>query len=215
MDDGLLEILQVPWLSNEDIWQKADEFRNHHWDCGIPVDIEWIVEKRLEMYITPIPRLKSLTGADAFILGNLSEILYDQDCKSGNRIRFSIAEEVGHYKLHENQIRLLRTNLTYDEWIDTIKKIPEAVWTRADSQAREFAGRLLVPQEELFNSIKKLEPAICQAREILKDGLNKNELFNYISPPIAKTFQVSEQSVYLRLNREEVEKHIDFLKDLQ
>jgi Zn-dependent peptidase ImmA (M78 family) len=166
------------------------------------------------MLITPVPNLKPLTGAEAFILGNLSEILYDQACFD-NRIRFSIAEEVGHYELHNKQIRLLRSNSTYEEWINTITEIPEEVWTRADIQAKEFAGRLLVPKENLIQSVKCLEPEINKAKEILKDGINKAELFSYIGPAIAKHFQVSDQVIYIRLIHEEIEKCVDFLNDLR
>jgi len=135
--------IQIPFLDNDEIRRKADEFRKEYWGDRIPVDIELIVERNLRLTIIPVANLFSEAHTEAYLSGDLREIAYDP-ARPEPRIRFSIAHEVGHYVLHGEIIKQLRTS-SYDEWKRIQLDLPDGLWGRAEYQAREFAGRLLVP----------------------------------------------------------------------
>jgi len=202
-----LSELNIPYLPDENIRQKADNFLNKNWGDNIPVDIELIVEKKLKLDIIPLPGLYRITGTEAFLSGDLNEIIFDVD-RPDVRIRFSIAHEVGHYVLHEEQIKSLRTK-SYENWKGVIKSIPGPVWGRAEYQASEFAGRLLVPLSALIQSIKKRRSLIEQARKIIND--DSASLIEYLATNISKEFKVADKTMLIRFNKENINP-FDYLK---
>ena len=49
---------KAPFISQEEIWQAADDFRAKYWPAGkLPVNIEAIVEFELDLEIRPIYEL--------------------------------------------------------------------------------------------------------------------------------------------------------------
>lgn len=99
------------------------------------------------------------------------------------RIRFSIAHEIGHYVLHKNLIAKLRTS-SYEAWKEMQQDLLEALWGRAEFQAREFAGRLLVPPSLLVQELKVLKPLIEQAKKVVPD-LEDSVIKELVSPKLA------------------------------
>jgi Zn-dependent peptidase ImmA (M78 family) len=150
--------IQIPFLKNEEIWKRADEFRQKYWGDRIPVDIELIAERNLDLLMIPVPNLRSQADTEAYLSGDLKEIVYDPDTPEV-RIRFSVAHEIGHFVLHSDVIKILRTS-SPEEWKETQRTLPEAIWGRAEYPAREFAGRVLVPREQLVKSLKNLDADI-------------------------------------------------------
>jgi hypothetical protein len=46
---------KCPYISKEQIWEQAENFRAEFWSEGIlPVDMERIIEKRLKLNIQPV-----------------------------------------------------------------------------------------------------------------------------------------------------------------
>ena len=74
------------------------------------------------------------------------------------------------------------------------QELPEALWSRAEFQAREFAGRLLVPPSLLIQELKVLNPLIEQARKIVPD-LEESVIKELLSPKLAKRFRVSDDVI--------------------
>lgn len=73
---------------------------------------------------------------------------------------------------------------------------------RAELQANEFAGRLLVPRKELIDSLNELKPQIEEAAKILNgEILSLNE---FLAPQISRKFNVSESVIKIRLEREKI-----------
>ena len=184
--------LHVPYLSHAEIRRRADEFRQQYWGDTIPVDVELIVERNLFLLIIPVPNLRSQADTEAYLSGDLKEIVYDP-ARPDVRIRFSIAHEIGHYVLHRNLIAKLRTS-SYEAWKEMQQELPEALWSRAEFQAREFAGRLLVPPSLLIQELKVLNPLIEQARKIVPD-LEESVIKELLSPKLAKRFRVSDDVI--------------------
>ena len=190
--------LNIPFLSDEDLRLIADNFRIKNWGDGIPIDIELIVEKRLNLDLIPIPGLYKITGTEAFLSGDLNEIIFDTD-RPDVRIRFSIAHEVGHYVLHKEQIKMLRAK-SYDDWKEIINNIPGPIWGRAEYQASEFAGRLLVPGDDLISSIKKRKSLIEQAKKIINE--DSSALIEFLATNISKEFKVADKTMLIRFHKE-------------
>lgn len=193
--------LSIPFREHVDLWEKADKFRKQYWIEDIPVDIELIAERDLDMLMIPVEGLMYKAHTDAFISGDLKEIIYDPGLPDV-RIRFSVAHEIGHYILHRDIIQKLRPG-SYDEWKEIQLKIPEALWGRAEYQAREFAGRVLVPPEQLKATIKDLETLINQAKESIPD-LEEEAAREFVSGKISRKFFVSAEVIKKRLEVENI-----------
>lgn len=191
--------IQIPFLKNEEIWKRADEFRRKYWGDRVPVDIELIAERNLDLLMIPVPNLRSQADTEAYLSGDLKKIVYDPDTPDV-RIRFSVAHEIGHFVLHSEIIKKLRTS-SPEEWKEMQRRLPEAIWGRAEYQAREFAGRVLVPHENLVKSLKELEDVIQKAKKLVPD-LEAAVLKELVSPKIAKKFFVSDEVIVRRMDAE-------------
>ena len=99
------KIFKAPFISREQIWEEADKLRVKYWPPKkLPIDIETIAEFDLGLDFLPIDGLRREGDTDALLLGDLKTIAIDKsdylDNRAQNRLRFSIAHEVGHLVLH-------------------------------------------------------------------------------------------------------------------
>lgn len=62
--------INVPFLCNLEIKNKADLFRKRFWNDSIPIDMENIIELKLKIEIVPIKSLQAFFGIDALITSN-------------------------------------------------------------------------------------------------------------------------------------------------
>ncbi len=96
------------FISQEEIDAQADYIYSNYWkNDSIPVDIELIVEKiGLEIIPMDLP-----ANVDAYLKLDCTGIVvnetYFYNERSINRLRFSIAHELGHFILHRNIIENL------------------------------------------------------------------------------------------------------------
>jgi len=97
--------IQIPYIGNLVIKNKADLFRTKYWDEILPVDIEKIIDVNLEINIIPLPDLEKLCNTDALITSDWKSLYIDKDLfedeRRQNRLRFSLAHEIGHLVLHK------------------------------------------------------------------------------------------------------------------
>ena len=191
--------IQIPYLRDEEIRRRADDFRRTYWGDKIPVDIELIAERDLNLLVIPIPDLRYHAHTEAYLSGDLKEIAYDP-LRPDVRIRFSVAHEIGHLVLHAEIIANLRAG-SYEHWKETQRTLPDVIWGRAEYQAREFAGRLLVPTEKLIEALKDIRPLIEQAKKIAPD-LEPPVIKELVSPKLAKKFFVSDEVIARRMDAE-------------
>lgn len=152
-------------LPYEVIRDIVEDFRKkHNHSQRIPIDIEQVIEFNLKLEIRPIRELKSRTGIEAFLSNDLKAIWVDYSeyfsKYTNRRLQFTLAEEVGHFILHR---KIYEQGVKYESQGEFIKDVLEmgadkTLWI--DRQAREFAGRLLVPRDELFRFIENHEKQI-------------------------------------------------------
>jgi Zn-dependent peptidase ImmA (M78 family) len=196
-------------LSREDVWKYAEEFRATYVRPvdRVPVLIDEIIETKLRLTIIPTEGLAGITDIEGFLSNNLKYIYIDnnrfsQD-KFANRVRFTLAHEVGHYILHPEQIKQLTLG-SIDDWIEfniRMKDDPNLEWF--EWQAKEFAGRLLVPKDILISTIEEQREKIDLARASLPDT-NGDQILLYLSNMICKKFGVSPQVIMNRVYSEKI-----------
>lgn len=202
-----LDDFKAPYIRQNEIWQKADDFCKKYWKSdNIPVDILSIIEFELKMEILPINNLITDNDTDALLLGDLKTIVVDNDeflnDKYENRIRFSLAHEIGHLILHNNIFSKINHN-SIDEWIQFYLNIPDEQYKWIEMHAYEFAGRLLVPKDKLiekFNDVK----GHAEIEGFKKWDLSGESVIEYLSHEIAKRFGVSEIVIEKRLIKENI-----------
>jgi|688.fasta_scaffold688261_2 hypothetical protein len=195
---------KAPFIDKHQCWNEADKFRERYWPSGaIPVDVLSIAEFDLELEIRPVTRLKEDADIDALLLGDWKTLIVDQqqymDGRYINRLRYSIAHELGHYVLHKAAYEQIPRG-SPDEWISFMRSIPEKEYSFIEYQAYEFAGRLLVPLEQLEIEFE------ATLKETERNGVNRYKLSEallaYLCNPVAKCFEVSTDVIEKRLLRE-------------
>lgn len=187
------------FISNNELRKEADNFRTKNWGDEIPVDVELIAEK-LGINLIPESDVKKLTGSEAFLGCELDQIIFDKDAVE-NRLKFSIAHELGHFVMHRKIISGLRPN-EFEEWKQIILDLPGDLWASVEYQANEFAGRLLVPRDSLITEVKKMSSKINKARQHINEDVGI--LNEYLAPAISKKFIVADQTLKIRLEKEQI-----------
>lgn len=200
----------APIIRYDTIRKKADEFRDLYWENkSCPVDILHIVEFDLKLEIRPIPGLKRAGDIDSFIMGDFSGIVVDEeeymDDRYLNRIRYSIAHEIGHFVLHQDIYKKCGFENLSDEneWIEIFQALPQEQYDWFEQQAYEFAGRLLVPVADIKHEVMNLQVKIERIKKEYPD-IENTKLAEYIAPLIAKRFEVSANVVSKRITIEKI-----------
>ena len=201
-----IEKFKCPFIDRHDIWLSADNFRLEHWpENTLPIDIESIVELRLGLNIEPEHNLQEELDIDAYLKRDLTGIVVDykryMDTRYTNRLRFSFAHEIGHLVLHNNFYSRFPIE-SLEDWKEFTLNIPDREYGFIEYQANEFAGRLLVPLEdlkrELFNAIVPIETHGL-IDYILVDP---SAALSRISPSLSRPFGVSDEVIAKRVERE-------------
>jgi len=193
-------------IDKNNLWVAADKVRNTHWPEGrLPVDIEKVVEFRLNLLIEPKHGLFSSTDMDAYLKMDLTAIVVDYDFymneKFANRIRFSFAHELGHFFLHK-EIFAKFDIVTPSDWKNFVRDISDYEYSSFEWQANEFAGRLLVPHSDLVLAIEQAANIITENKLIDYLENDPDAVLSRISPMICKPFGVSADVIKRRAERE-------------
>lgn len=203
--------IETPRLRWDFIREKTEEFRRRFVDPVdmIPVPIIEIVELKLHIEPIPIYGLMERIDIDGFLTRDLKNICIDNDIymdpRKENRLRFTYAHEVGHLILHENEIK--QTDFrTAEDWIHFREDFLEEDLNWFESQAYEFAGRLLVPKERLIGEIQKLREKIIEFKVLAGD--EEENLIEAISGVICDKFKVSRDVIQKRIRKENIWKKL-------
>ena len=205
MDQAEFRCNRLPFA---DIWQCAKDIRNQYWPEGrLPVNVEAIVEFSLRLDIEPMKCLVQLTDMEAYLKSDLMGIVVDYDRymdeKFAHRMRFSFAHELGHFFLHKDMYASFKFE-SAEEWKEILQGMPDVEYRSFEYQANEFAGRLLVPREDLIHEIEKSVETLKRNNmlEYLKG--DPYAVLSRISPQLAKPFGVSTDVIETRVKREDL-----------
>jgi Zn-dependent peptidase ImmA (M78 family) len=189
----------IPYLRNEEIEEKTVQFRERFWDGKIPIDIEYIVDNELKIDIIPIPNFLKLIGIDSLFTPDWKSLYVDHDEymdeRRHNRLRFSLAHEVGHFILHKRIYEAFGIK-TREDYQRFYKDIPELQYRYLEGQANKFANYLLIPRKVL--AIKTEEELENNPSWLRK--MDRIKLDSYLAIPLSKIFKVSEEAVRIALN---------------
>lgn len=196
--------LRIPILRWAEIRQSAQRFRETHPGCQHPpIDILAVAEFDLGLEIETLPLQELGLLPEALLLPDMKTLVLDRDAfmhQSPNRMRFSVAHEIGHLVLHAGIYKSL-TFQSVEEWIKFIEDIPSETYQWIERQADEFAGSLLVDPE-------RLEPAYAEALKLtVEEGYGtfaEDEKIELVSRIIAPDFGVSPQVITKRLRTEHI-----------
>ncbi len=114
-----------------------------------------------------------------------------------NRLRFTIAHELGHYFLHKElpQAEDFKNIENFAKWTASYKGRKYTV----EQEANEFAGRLLVPLNRIQEMYDRFAP---QARLLVANFERNEQLRTQFAEQIAPKFGVNAQVVTARLDRD-------------
>jgi len=198
--------MNIEYISEDEIWAKADEFRARFAaDSLPPVDVIFIAEVDMGLSVVPVPQLFSKIGMDAALAAGEETIYVDEESymkwESGQhwvekRMRFSFAHELGHLMLHRYIIKRCAFH-SLDDYRGWAKE-PEH-YRRAEYQADEFAGRLLVPLELLREEYDRHQ---AEARKYDTHWQEIAGMREHIAKKIAPRFGVNHQVIEIRFDRE-------------
>ena len=198
---------KAPFIDQQEICRQADAFRSRVWPSNsIPIGIDDIIEFELGLSVSPIPDLKEGNDIDALLLGDWQTIVVDQrqymDQRYANRLRFSLAHELGHYVLHEAVFQQIPRG-SVEEWIDFMRDMPEKEYGFLEYHAYEFAGRFLVPPDALR---RELDAAVLLAEQngVPRPQLQGDAHLRYLANPISRRFEVSSDVIERRLTKEKL-----------
>jgi hypothetical protein len=204
--------IKVPILSAQAIRRKVEEFCTTYKidQTNIPVDVEAVVEFDLKLDLRPEKGVLKRSGVDALLLSNRKAIIVDLDRfmqdNMRNRLRFTIAHEIGHYVLHGKVYQDVSFE-SVEEWVDFIQSISDDDYNWLEWHCHEFAGLLLVEGNLLK---QKFESRVQSVRARLKG--TEFEHLAALPEPIVETmageigreFGVSADPVMKRLKREKL-----------
>lgn len=192
--------MPIPFFNNEELKQRAQEFRYKYWDNTVPVNIEYIIEFKLGIKIIPIPGLYKQCNADALISSDWQTIYADNDNylddRCYNRLRFSLAHEIGHFILHQDLYTSFNIK-SVEDFYNIIDGIGQE-YGIIEGHANRFANFLLIPRDRLTVEVEKIKrDYLAKFPEIKK--VDSETLNSYIAIPLAKIFQVSQEAMELSL----------------
>jgi hypothetical protein len=189
----------APFISESAIVKHVIDFRQKY-ECGdVPVQIEAIIEQKLDIEIIPIPQLMKMCAVDAIITSDWKKILVDEekymDERYENRLRFSLAHEIGHFLLHKDLYATFGIS-SFSDFYTFRDKIDGQQYGFIEYHANCFASHLLIPTERLREEKEKL-----LAGKQIPAGIDEQMLNGAIAQPLSEVFGVSAEATERALNR--------------
>ena len=174
------------YLEPKDIQSKVDDlFKDFNINIHEPIDIELITEKvGLQLDIRNLDY-----KYDAFLKVSKKEIAVNlvryNDERYYNRLKFSLAHELGHFILHKDIMEFFSFD-SLEEYIYFKQNISDKEYSKFEWQANEFAGRILVPEIIFKKEVANFLP---------DDWINGFTFLNYLTDK----FKVSENVIEIKL----------------
>lgn len=189
--------IPLPILKYDDIRGVASKFlKKYHPDENIPIPIEEIIDLHFKINIIPFPDLYKNYQIVGYTWSDLKNICVDEFVYKNriHRYRFTLAHEIGHILLHRDVLKHRDVDSIAD-YLDFANSIDEEQRGWFESQANCFAGLVLVPSKSLREKFEEARKKIKNKNFSLSDPITRD----YISEWISNFFQVSRQTVEIRL----------------
>jgi len=139
----------------QNVWEAVEQFRRTYLGPRgnrLPVDVFTLVELDLKLDVIPFDDLAARFRVEAALAQDFTGMYVDAESyvfwEKGpvwkqNRLRFTVAHELGHFVLHREQVA--KVTFTSFEQFAAYLKADDGPRFALEQEANEFAGRLLVP----------------------------------------------------------------------
>jgi len=193
-----------------DVWAAVESLRQRHVkDLGkVPVDVLTAIEVRLRLDVIPFPNLFSKYSVDAAVTPDFAGIYVDESSYcflegrppwQFNRLRFSLAHELGHIVLHRERAGDLKFR-TLEDFRDWMRQYNQSRYS-LEWEANEFAGRLLVPIERLQEDFDQFA---ARTQEQFPAWWTNANLRESLCGQLGEIYGVHKDVISCRLDREEL-----------
>lgn len=191
------------------VWTAVEDFRRTYLagqEERLPVDVFTVVELRLRLDVIPFDDLSAKYGIDAALVPDFTGIYVDAESYvlwergpiwKQNRLRFSVAHELGHFVLHRDAAAKVSFK-SFEEFARHFNANDGPKY-QLEQEANEFAGRLLVPIERLREQFDRFAN---QIRAIMPNWIRSEDLRVKFAETVAPKFGVHAQAILTRLDRE-------------
>lgn len=193
----------------EHVWGKIAELRARHELLRVertPLDVFTFLEVDLGLDPIPFDDLTAKYRVEAAITADFTGIYLDAEqyalMERGpewklNRLRFTVAHELGHYFLHRDvpQPKDFASLPDFARWTQNYggRKYP------LEQEANEFAGRLLVPETRLKACFDEFA---VEAEKLVPNFMQSNSLRDQFSERVSSRFGVNAGVIAIRLDRD-------------
>jgi Zn-dependent peptidase ImmA (M78 family) len=190
--------IKVPFINSTKIEEAAEKFRRKYWNNVLPVNIENIIDVKLEINIIPVPEMEKIAYTNALITSNWKAIYVDKNLfeneRRQTRLRFSLAHEIGHCILHKHIYDSFGIK-SVEDFYRFIEDIPQEQYSYLEIQANKFASQLVIPRESLSTELNK---ELKNIGEEIK-SIDRQALKPYIANPLSRKFGVSAEAMEIAL----------------
>lgn len=210
--------LAVSFISYDQTRVYASRFLDHyHSSRVLPMPIERIIDNKLAIDIVPIPGLlnllKEVSSLAGFISGDLKTLYVDEYVYRGvpNMYRFTLAHEIGHAILHRDIFKNCQIDSS-EEWIEFMMSLQKDDYSYKwyEMQANNFAGLVLVPENRLEESTRRIIKSLHHKIDQAKEGLQNSEMiWEYLSEAMADEFGVSAPVIDMRIKFDKLKEKIE------
>ncbi len=193
--------MNVPFIPARDIQYIADNFRKEFWGNQHPVNPLVIWEHRLNKYVDYVEGLRDHTNVEAYLTVDFDLLVLDKGTAlsktASKRLNFSIAHELGHYRLHRdffekhisNELKTQYTPAFYKVWLETSDA---RAYQALETQAHIFAAYLLMPTELVTSSFQAWTHELTKRGKLLSnDEFSQTGFRAYFASHLAEEFEVS------------------------
>lgn len=190
----------------------ADRFRSTNIKGSlydkVPLDTVYVADVVLKLDFIPFPNLFKDYNTDAALSHDLQQLYVDEFSYSHyddpraqvyqkDRLRFSVAHEIGHIVLHKDHVLSLKAK-DFSDLLNAFNSADGKLGA-LEQEANEFAGRLIVPYELLKERLSGFQS--IQDDPNWRDSFDKRSQFIGYS---SKAFGLNPKGMDARLNREEL-----------
>lgn len=193
----------------DNVWTEVEHFRHQHLtgqEDLLPVDVFTLVELRLRLDVIPFNDLVAKYGIDAALKPDFTGLYVDAESYvlwergpvwKQNRLRFSVAHELGHFVLHRDAAAKVKFR-SFEEFARHFN-VSDGPKYHLEQEANEFAGRLLVP---IMRLREQFDQFANQIGAIIPSWISSEDLRLKFAETVAPKFGVHTQAVLTRLDRE-------------
>jgi len=192
--------VKVPFFNWKAINPKVDAFREKYCDSILPLDIERVIEFKLDINIVPVPGLGKICS-EALITSDWLTLYVDkelyEDERKQNRLRFSYAHEIGHLILHSNLYSSFGIK-SFSDFYNFFNGIPQDQYSYLETQANKFASLLLIPRNILKS---KFDLEFVKLKDLPNiKTFDPGLLKSYLANPLSILFGVSSEAMEIALS---------------